>query len=335
MRAPPPAAILLLLVAGCGGGAGRSDAGSGGGAGGSDAGPGATRSYTTTFPLTENPISEGGNWIDGQTDGLDWHDMSTTPGLAIGHQSGSSYTDGTALLTGSWGPTQTAEAVVHASSPQDDCYQEVELRLRSALAPHSCTGYEISFKATKTSGAYLIIVRWNGAVGDFSYLLNVSGAQYGVTEGDVVKATIAGDVITASIDGVEVGTATDATYATGNPGMGMNLETGDPTCVGPTATTASLATRRRPGHSGRSKRRASCAIAFAWPPNARYVFRRCKVPSPELFLRRRRCGLGPAISGRPRSHSGGCTWRRWWASSCSGSRGTASRWRSGCTSPAW
>src|SRR6185312_4061031 len=116
-----------VLVAGCGGGAGRSDAGSGGGAGGSDAGPGATRSYTTTFPLTENPISEGGNWIDGQTDGLDWHDMSTTPGLAIGHQSGSSYTDGTALLTGSWGPTQTAEAVVHASSPQDDCYQEVEL----------------------------------------------------------------------------------------------------------------------------------------------------------------------------------------------------------------
>jgi hypothetical protein len=184
------------------------------------------------FPLTENPISEGGNWINGQTNGLDWHDMSTTPGLAIGHQSGSSYTDGTALLTGTWGPTQSAEAVVHAVKPQDDCYQEVELRLRSALTPHSCSGYEISFKATKTSGAYLIIVRWNGPVGDFTYLLNVSGAQYGVTEGDVVKATIAGNVITAYLNGVAMGTATDSTYATGSPGMGMNLETSDATCVG-------------------------------------------------------------------------------------------------------
>jgi hypothetical protein len=184
------------------------------------------------FPLTENPISEGGNWINGQTDGLDWHDMSTTPGLAIGHQSGSSYTDGTALLTGTWGPTQSAEAVVHAVHPQDDCYQEVELRLRSALTAHSCTGYEISFKATKTSGAYLIIVRWNGAVGDFTELVNVSGAQYGVTEGDVVKATIAGNVITAYLNGVEMGSATDDTYAAGSPGMGMNLETSDATCVG-------------------------------------------------------------------------------------------------------
>jgi hypothetical protein len=263
MRITAPMVILTLLAAGCssskpggndaasdtaadggggqkgtggatGGGAtgGSAGGGAGGGGPGGGAGAGVGRSYSTAFPLTENPISEGGSWINGQTDGLDWHDMSTTPGLAIGHQSGSSYTDGTALLTGTWGPTQTVEAVVHAVNPKDSCYQEVELRLRSTLTPHSCTGYEISFKATKTSGAYLIIVRWNGPVGDFSYLVNTSGAQYGVTEGDVVKATIVGNVITAYLDGVEVGTATDATYATGSPGMGMNLETGDASCLG-------------------------------------------------------------------------------------------------------
>jgi hypothetical protein len=245
MRISPPIGILALLAAGCGSsGAGGNDAAAGGGAAdggggksgtggnGGGAGAGVGRSYTTAFPLTENPISEGGNWINGQTTGIDWHDMSTTPGLAIGHQSGSSYTDGTALLTGSWGPDQTVEAVVHAVNPKDSCYQEVELRLRSTLTPHSCTGYEISFKATKTSGAYLIIVRWNGALGDFTYLVNTSGAQYGVTEGDVVKATIVGNVITAYLNGVQVGTATDATYATGSPGMGMNLETGDASCIG-------------------------------------------------------------------------------------------------------
>jgi hypothetical protein len=251
MRIPALSAILALLATGCSGsGLGGNDAaagsaagrtGSGGHAGdasggagtnGGAGGAGGGRSYTTAFPLTENPISENSNWINGQATGLDWHDMSTTPGLAIGHQSGASYTDGTALLTGSWGPTQAVQAVVHAVNPNDACYQEVELRLRSTLAAHSCTGYEISFKATKTSGAYLIIVRWNGAVGDFSYLLNVSGAQYGVASGDIVKATIAGNVITAYLNGVPVGTATDATYATGNPGMGMNLETGDTSCVG-------------------------------------------------------------------------------------------------------
>ena len=269
MRISLPLGILVLLTVGCGSsGGGGNDAATGGGVaggraagggssgqagggrggsggtvggggggglsgtGGSGGGAGMGRSYSTAFPLTENPISEGGNWINGQTDGLDWHDMSTTPGLAIGHQSGSSYTDGTALLTGTWGPNQTVEAVVHAVNPKDSCYQEVEMRLRSTLTPHSCTGYEISFKATKTYGAYLIIVRWNGPLGDFTYLVNTSGAQYGVTEGDVVKATIVGNVITAYLNGVQVGTATDSTYPSGSPGMGMNLEMGDSSCVG-------------------------------------------------------------------------------------------------------
>ena len=201
-------------------------------AGGGEGGTGSVRTYSTRFPLTENPISEGGRWINGQTTGLDWHDVSTTPGLAIGHQSGSSYTDGTALLTGTWGPTQTVEAVVHTVNQNDPCYQEVELRLRSSLSAHDCSGYEISFKASKTSSAYLIIVRWNGAVGDFSYLQRYDGAKYGVADGDDVKAVIAGDVITVYLNGVQVGTATDDTYKSGNPGMGFNLETGDSACVG-------------------------------------------------------------------------------------------------------
>src|SRR5262249_23478377 len=136
------------------------------------------------------------------------------------------------LLTGAWGPTQTVEAVVHAVKPNDACYQEVELRLRSALSPHSCSGYEVSFKASKSSGAYLIIVRWNGPVGDFMYLKRYDGAQYGVTNGDTVKATITGNVIKAYLNGVEVGSATDDVYKTGSPGMGFNLETASQGCLG-------------------------------------------------------------------------------------------------------
>ena len=40
--------------------------------------------YSTSFPLTETPISEGGNWINGQTVGLDWKNVNTKPGLAYG-----------------------------------------------------------------------------------------------------------------------------------------------------------------------------------------------------------------------------------------------------------
>ena len=75
--------------------------------------------YTTQFPLTENPIAEGGNWINGQTAGLDWANIRTTPGFAFGTESGAvktvpeKYDDSAALLAGTWGPNQTAQATVH------------------------------------------------------------------------------------------------------------------------------------------------------------------------------------------------------------------------------
>jgi hypothetical protein len=56
--------------------------------------------------------------------------------------------------------------------------------------------------------------------------------QYGIADGDTVKATIVGNVITAYLNGVAVGSATDSTYNTGSPGMGFNLETGTASCVG-------------------------------------------------------------------------------------------------------
>jgi len=43
--------------------------------------------YTTEFRLTESPISEGGNWINGKAAGLDWSDVATVTGLAFGVES--------------------------------------------------------------------------------------------------------------------------------------------------------------------------------------------------------------------------------------------------------
>src|SRR5262245_4434564 len=45
---------------------------------------GSNGSYSTTFPLTEDPISEGGSWTNGGATGLGWANVQTTPGLSIG-----------------------------------------------------------------------------------------------------------------------------------------------------------------------------------------------------------------------------------------------------------
>ena len=193
--------------------------------------------YTTNFSLTENPISEGGRWINGRTNGIDWSDVSTTPGLAIGHQTGASYTDATALLTGTWAPDQSATATVYTVNQNDACYQEVELRLRSSISARSNKGYEIGFKMSQTAAAYLIIVRWNGPVGSFDYLYNATGSQFAIRNGDVVKAEIAGNVIKAYVNGVQkaqvdITSIGGTTYTSGSPGMGFNLENAPSGCSG-------------------------------------------------------------------------------------------------------
>jgi hypothetical protein len=192
---------------------------------------GAHRTYSTTFSIIENPISEGDNWINGRTAGLDWTNVRTTLGFAFGTELGGlrpepqKYDDSTALVAGAWGPNQAAQAKVRTVNQQNDkIYEEVELRLRSTLSAHSATGYEICFRCSKAGNAYTTIVRWNGPLGNFTYLNTAKGLPYGVANGDVVKATAIGNVITAYINGVQVLQATDDTYRTGNPGMGFYLE---------------------------------------------------------------------------------------------------------------
>ena len=188
--------------------------------------------YSTNFPRAENPISEHGKWSNGQKDGLDWADVRTKPGFAFGTEIGGSrpepqkYDDSTAILTGTWGPDQTVQATVHSVNQNKDgkVWEEVELRLRSALAPHNATGYEVMFSCSKSQSAYCSIARWDGILGAFMMLKELKGSQYGVADGDVVKASIVGKVITVYINGVQIGQTSDYLFTGGNPGIGYYLE---------------------------------------------------------------------------------------------------------------
>ncbi len=179
------------------------------------------QSYTTSFPLTENPISEMGNWINGGTTGLDWGNVQTTPGLAFGTvvSGGPPYNDSTAVLSGTWCSDQTAEATVHIASPNSNIFEEVELRLRTTVTAHSIIGYEFNFRCTSDGSQYVQIVRWNGALNDFTYVNSTTGP--GLHDGDVVKATAVGSTLTSYINGVQQVQGTDSTYAGGSPGVGF------------------------------------------------------------------------------------------------------------------
>jgi len=188
--------------------------------------------FTTNFSHEENPISEGGKWLNGQADGLDWTDVRTTPGFAFGTEIGGhrpapqKYDDSTALLRGTWGPDQTAQATVRSVNPNQDgkVWEEVELRLRSSISPHNCTGYEIMFRCSKIPKAYCNIARWEGPLGKFTMLKETVGSQYGVKDGDVVKASMIGKILTVYINGVQIVQLSDDRFSSGNPGIGYYLE---------------------------------------------------------------------------------------------------------------
>jgi hypothetical protein len=184
--------------------------------------------YTTGFPLTQNPISEGGKWVNGGAVGLDWTDVRTTPGLAFGTESGNSsgnsvYDDSTAVLAGTWGPNQTAQGTVavNKASGSSSVFEEVALRLRTTITPHSITGYEIYGSVCK-GHTYITIMRWNGPLGSFTQL-NLTSKVAALVNGDVLKSTISGSTITAYLNGMQVLQATDNTFRSGSQGMGFFL----------------------------------------------------------------------------------------------------------------
>jgi hypothetical protein len=185
------------------------------------------KSYRTRFRLNEDPISEGGRWINGRKDGMDWYDVITRNGVAHGAVTRGDYTDPTALLKGAWGKNQHGKGRVFSRNQTEKYYQEVEIRLRSSLTARTCTGYEVFWRCLKTPKAYVEIVRWNGKVKDWTSLKKYTGAQYGVKDGDLVEATIIGNVIKGYLNGVEMISVTDDTYKKGKPGIGFNYGVGE------------------------------------------------------------------------------------------------------------
>lgn len=189
------------------------------GCGKGDSSSGAGPAFTSNFTGSETPISEGGAW---RHIGQDWTFVVKGDGLAHGTQDGAgTYNDSYAYLSG-FPPNQSASATIFLNpTTAVSSTREFEILLRWSDLAHSATGYECNLQH---QGGYAQIVRWNGPFGDFTVLTNAAKPPKPKT-GDVMTATIVGNVIKVFLNGSQFMQATDSTHATGNPGMGFFIGT--------------------------------------------------------------------------------------------------------------
>jgi hypothetical protein len=198
------------------------------------------KGYSTSFSTVENPISEKGHWIGGQSAGSNfwgkvlWGDVQTRGNMAFGVSLPTKYGDPTAILGGLWGANQSISATVRIKvTPTGNCCREVELRLRTTISAKSITGYE-AYCSVMPDNPYCHIARWNGPNGSYCNIESSTAAMF-AKDGDVLAAAVTGTnpvVVTMSKNGTPILQATDVgqsckpggsggPFSAGNPGIGF------------------------------------------------------------------------------------------------------------------
>lgn len=187
--------------------------------------------FSTTFPANEDPISQGGIWLKGGDDGLDWHNPKTLGGVfaATHGQTSGADDDCIGVLKPSF-RTFSANQFVQGTAfrtPGYTAQHEILLLLRFSISANVARGYELYW--TTAGGGALSLVRWNGALHDFLTLHNDGFGATMPTSGDTMRMSMTGSVISVSFNGA----APQFTYddagvsliTSGNPGLGNNPAT--------------------------------------------------------------------------------------------------------------
>jgi len=185
------------------------------------------QSYSTSFPLTENPISEKGKWVGGQSaSGNLWGDVQTSGGMAYGVSEPTTYGDPTAILTGSWAADQQAQVTAKIVTTPTECCHEIEVRLRVTISANRITGYEV-YCSVVPQNKYCHIARWSGPNGLYCNI-EPSSPSINLVNGDVLMGKVTGSnpaVITGYVNGVQIMRVSD----TGNEGgEGTDCRAGRP-----------------------------------------------------------------------------------------------------------
>jgi hypothetical protein len=200
-----------------------------------------TATYTTNFPLSENPINEGGRWVNGGIFGKT--DVQTAPGKAYGTMvsfNGSQFIDSCACLSG-FGPDHEVLCTISNSGAVNGL--EVEILLRADITSAYVYLYELDC-VYADGGIHL--VRWDMTKANpnsytvlrksHTVLRKLLGGEVPFSDGDQVYAKIVGTLVTCRYKRVGEGAFSDlftydtahdpVRYSSGNPGIGFWNETG-------------------------------------------------------------------------------------------------------------
>jgi hypothetical protein len=204
--------------------------------------------YTTSFPLTENPIDEGGVW--NSPDDTGFTNVQTSGGRAFGTSAGipgADYDDSYAYLTG-FGADYEIEAVIQRGTVPSGNH-EVELHVRHSESGGAVTSIEVLFPA---AGGFQVM-HWNswvGGTGSSAGVTEITGGGTGPghsaepEDDDVVLFRVVGQVLTIEYNSVEIWTDTYSSIpAAGNPAIGFFYRTADgadPTTFGFKSVTVRL-----------------------------------------------------------------------------------------------
>lgn len=195
---------------------------------------GSANSYLTTFPLTENPISEGGIWVRGLAEGLDWKNPATglasdgTTRVAYGARVPSNNFDDAIAHLKSYSANHWCQGTIYNDGSVTGL-PEVELLLRSTISANSAIQYEIDILAD----GRLYIVQWLGALSNFHIEAGPITTNVSIANSAVWYAQINGNTIIVKCNGTQVYTGDITTFLNaainaGNPGMGFYANNGTP-----------------------------------------------------------------------------------------------------------
>lgn len=194
-----------------------------------------TSSYSTTFATDETVLSEGGRWTNGLQTGLLWNNVKTVNGSAYGSAffgGANNYNDDIAVLNSpTLSANQYAQAVVsRAGGYNPGVSHEIELLLRFSITANNAHGYEVLWAVTGS----IAIVRWNGAIGNYTPSSTVDGLNIGAAvDGDVLRAQINGNILSVFKNGAQVASVDVTTtfgggtvWSSGQPGIGFWPQSG-------------------------------------------------------------------------------------------------------------
>jgi hypothetical protein len=191
--------------------------------------------YTTNFPLAENPISEGGRWTNGGIFGKT--NVQTSPGKAYSTMvsfDGTNYIDSCACLKG-FGPDQEVTGTIANNGGFSGWSLELEILLRADITSDHVFLYEVDCVYGNNG---IALVRWDMTKANpnsYTVLRIWQQSEVPFSNSDQVYASIIGTLVTVKYKRAGGAfstlfthdTANDSLrYSSGNPGISFWNRTG-------------------------------------------------------------------------------------------------------------